>query len=190
MAVNSHNSSDNGKHISERVDHKIGWFEGAWLFYHVFASSAAVVVNTLMPVEVLSNSVINRGGSSIQSLLNSAISRAELLENQEKSSTQFSSPAFESLETLAAVVSDSLFQVSYTIPSDAIVVYLSIHALRTSHLGERRLIHRCLGLLKVFQFGVYFANEEFALGSSFVINTCGMVLGAGAAFLWGQSNKA
>ncbi|KAI8611685.1 hypothetical protein BC830DRAFT_1198510 [Chytriomyces sp. MP71] len=92
--------------------------------------------------------------------------------------------ARENVDTLAALVASTLFQVQYAIAGDALVSYLAYHGLRTGVPAERRLVQRCLGVVKATQYAVYLMHES-AMGGLSVFNIAGLVVSMAAAWVWG-----
>ncbi|KAJ3382784.1 hypothetical protein HDU84_004065 [Entophlyctis sp. JEL0112] len=89
------------------------------------------------------------------------------------------------LDTLAALVASTMFQIQYSVPTDMLIVYLAAHGLRSESLQERRLVHKCLGLIKSSQYLVYLFNEFSTAGGVSIANLAGFTLTVFATIKWG-----
>ncbi|KAJ3291943.1 aldehyde dehydrogenase 3, member A2, partial [Blyttiomyces sp. JEL0837] len=99
--------------------------------------------------------------------------------------------ARENLDTMAALLATTLFQIQYLLGADAMIAFLCVHALRPSTPdGERRLVHKTLGLVKSCQYFVYFLHEGFTadgftFGPGTLVNLFGLGVSAAASYWWG-----
>jgi hypothetical protein len=99
--------------------------------------------------------------------------------------------ARENLDTVAALVATSLYQIQYAMGGEALVSYICFHALRpTTPNNERRLVHKALGVLKSAQYVVHILHnaangEGIELGMNTVVSLLGMGLSLYASWWWG-----
>ncbi|KAJ3228654.1 hypothetical protein HDU81_005999 [Chytriomyces hyalinus] len=98
--------------------------------------------------------------------------------------------ARENVDTLAALVASTLFQVQYAVGGDALVAYLGFVGLTTSSHAERRFIHQCLGIVKATQYAVYLLHESATSGGLSVFNLGGLIVSISAAYVWGFKKPA
>ncbi|KAJ3415104.1 hypothetical protein HDV05_005512 [Chytridiales sp. JEL 0842] len=97
--------------------------------------------------------------------------------------------AKENLDTLAALVATSLYQVQYALGGDVLASWLCFHALTSSTPdNERRLVHRALGVLKGAQYCVHILHnmgDDFLFGTGTLVSLMGLSLTVGASWYWG-----
>ncbi|KAJ3020560.1 UNVERIFIED_CONTAM: hypothetical protein HDU68_010118 [Siphonaria sp. JEL0065] len=98
--------------------------------------------------------------------------------------------ARENLDSLAALVASSLFQVQYIVASDALIAYVAFHGLRSDSSQERRLVHKALGIVKTAQYLIYLTHEATTNGVLSYFNIVGLGVTVAAAYTWGFASAS